>query len=73
MTSSSPRPLPPGRPIQVPAGIAVCHVRYPRRFVERAYADLRQWSELPRRGHFPALEQPDALVEDLRNFFRPLR
>jgi hypothetical protein len=24
-------------------------------------------------GHFAALEQPQALVEDLRAFFRPLR
>jgi epoxide hydrolase len=68
-----PRPLPAGQRIEVPVGIAVCNVRYPRRFVERAYADIRQWSELPKRGHFPALEQPHALVEDIRRFFRPLR
>jgi microsomal epoxide hydrolase len=57
----------------VPAGIAVCHLRYPRRFVERAYADIRQWTELPKHGHFPALEQPDALVRDIRSFFRSVR
>jgi pimeloyl-ACP methyl ester carboxylesterase len=68
-----PRPLPAGRPIAVPAGIAVCHLRYPRRFVERAYADIRQWTELPKHGHFPALEQPDALVRDIRSFFRSVR
>jgi pimeloyl-ACP methyl ester carboxylesterase len=68
-----PRGLPAGRPIEVPAAIALGHIRYPRRFVERAYADLRQWSELPKRGHFPALEQPDALVESIRNCFRALR
>jgi pimeloyl-ACP methyl ester carboxylesterase len=68
-----PRPLPAGRSIEVPAGIAVCDVRYPRRFVEHAYADIRQWTELPKRGHFPALEQPNALVEDIRKLFRLLR
>jgi hypothetical protein len=48
-----PRPLPAGQRIEVPVGIAVCNVRYPRRFVERAYADIRQWSELPKRGTLP--------------------
>ena len=31
------------------------------------------WSEFDRGGHFPAMEAPDLLVEDLRAFFRPLR
>ena len=31
------------------------------------------WTEMPRGGHFAALEQPDLLVEDIRAFFRPLR
>ena len=33
----------------------------------------RPWTEMPRGGHFSALEVPDLLVEDLRTFFRPLR
>jgi pimeloyl-ACP methyl ester carboxylesterase len=66
-----PRPL--EAPIEVPAGIALFHVRYPRRFAQRAYADLRRWTEMQGQGHFPALEHPDELVEDLREFFRPLR
>jgi hypothetical protein len=28
---------------------------------------------MPRGGHFPAMEEPELLVEDLRAFFRPLR
>ncbi|MGZ3675197.1 MAG: alpha/beta fold hydrolase [Ktedonobacterales bacterium] len=44
----------------------------PREFAERLL-DLRQWTEMPRGGHFPALEEPDLLVEDIRSFFRPLR
>jgi hypothetical protein len=28
---------------------------------------------MPRGGHFPALEAPGALAEEIREFFRPLR
>jgi len=28
---------------------------------------------MPRGGHFAALEQPDALANEVREFFRPLR
>jgi hypothetical protein len=31
------------------------------------------WSEYDSGGHFPAMEVPDLLVEDLRAFYRPLR
>jgi hypothetical protein len=30
------------------------------------------FTQMPRGGHFAALEEPDLLVEDLRAFFRPL-
>jgi pimeloyl-ACP methyl ester carboxylesterase len=44
----------------------------PRAWVERLY-DVHRWTEMPEGGHFPALEVPDLLVEDVRAFFRPLR
>ncbi len=44
----------------------------PRELGERLF-DVRQWTEMPHGGHFPALEEPDLLVEDIRSFFRPLR
>jgi pimeloyl-ACP methyl ester carboxylesterase len=44
----------------------------PRAWVERLY-DVRRWTELPEGGHFPALEVPGLLVDDIRAFFRPLR
>jgi len=28
---------------------------------------------MPRGGHFAAMEQPAALADDIRTFFRPLR
>ena len=46
--------------------------RPPRSWVERIY-DVRQWTEMPRGGHFAAMEQPALLAEDIRNFFRKLR
>jgi hypothetical protein len=31
--------------------------------------DIQQWTEMSRGGHFPALEEPELLVEDIRLFF----
>ncbi|HEY2806423.1 MAG TPA: epoxide hydrolase [Gemmatimonadales bacterium] len=44
----------------------------PRAWVERFY-NLVRWTEMPRGGHFAAMEEPELLVEDIRAFFRPLR
>ncbi|MGY2008523.1 alpha/beta fold hydrolase [Nocardia gipuzkoensis] len=43
-----------------------------RRFAERAHT-ITHWSEFYSGGHFPALEVPDLLVGDVREFFRTLR
>ncbi len=37
---------------------------------ERDNANIQHWSEFERGGHFAVLENPDAIVEDLRAFFR---
>ncbi|MBB4642863.1 epoxide hydrolase family protein [Rhizorhapis suberifaciens] len=50
-----PRELLPGRP--------------PRSWAERQY-DVRRWTEMPRGGHFAAMEQPDLLLTDIQTFFR---
>jgi hypothetical protein len=47
-------------------------MRVPRSAIERKY-DLHRYTEMGRGGHFAAMEQPDALVDDIRAFFRPLR
>jgi len=57
--------------VPVPAAIAVYPaeiLRPPRRWVEYFY-NVRRWTEMPAGGHFPALEQPDSLIADIRNFF----
>jgi pimeloyl-ACP methyl ester carboxylesterase len=46
----------------------------PRAWVERTMGGtLIHWTEMPRGGHFAALEQPQLLVEDIRAFFRKVR
>jgi pimeloyl-ACP methyl ester carboxylesterase len=67
-------PAPIGR-IVVPCGVALFPKnmdRPPRELGERLLT-VHRWTEMPRGGHFPALEEPDLLVDDLRAFFRPLR
>lgn len=44
----------------------------PRKWVEARY-NLVRWTEMPRGGHFAALEQPQLLVDDVRAFFRSIR
>jgi pimeloyl-ACP methyl ester carboxylesterase len=44
----------------------------PREWAERFY-NVQRWTEMPRGGHFAALEEPDLLVNDIREFFRTLR
>ncbi|HTR84582.1 MAG TPA: epoxide hydrolase [Reyranella sp.] len=76
ITEQKPRALPPGEKVETPTALAafqdgIAHPP-PREWVERAY-DLRQYNVMPSGGHFAALEEPDALVADIRAFFRPLR
>jgi microsomal epoxide hydrolase len=44
----------------------------PREWAERFF-NVQRWTEMPRGGHFAALEEPELLAEDIRKFFRPLR
>jgi pimeloyl-ACP methyl ester carboxylesterase len=61
--------------VEVPTGVARYPkeiLRWPRSWVERQYNVVR-WAEMDRGGHFPAMEQPDLFVEDLRTFLRSVR
>jgi pimeloyl-ACP methyl ester carboxylesterase len=44
----------------------------PRKWIEAQY-NLVQFTEMPRGGHFAALEEPQLLVDDVRKFFRGRR
>ena len=64
-----------GRRIEVPTAVAVFPEeldRPVREWAERMYNVLR-WTEFPRGGHFAAMEEPHALVADMREFFRGFR
>lgn len=62
---------------RVPLGVSLTATqrfeRPPREYVERLFPDIRRWIELPRGGHFVALEEPELLAEAICAFFRPLR
>ena len=64
-----------GEKVATPAGMAMFPqeiARPPREWAERSY-DVRRWEEMPRGGHFAALEEPELLAQEIRAFFRPLR
>ena len=58
----------------VPAGFALFPKDLstpPREWAERFF-QVRRWTEMPRGGHFAAMEQPDLLAQDIRSMFGPL-
>jgi epoxide hydrolase len=60
-------------PSPVPTGVAV----FPNDLTIRPLAErdhnVVHWSEFSPGGHFAAMEAPDLLVDDVREFFRPFR
>ncbi len=69
-------PIPEGSTVDVPTGYAEFPremLRPPRSVAQRMYTNIRRWTVMPKGGHFAALEQPEALVREVREFFRPLR
>jgi len=71
-----PWPIPEGETVDVPTGYCAFPreiVRPPRSVAERTFTDIRRWTVMPRGGHFAAMEQPEALAKEIREFFRPLR
>ena len=64
-----------GERVQAPSAVARFpkdQVQVPREWSERSH-NIQRWTEMPRGGHFPAMEEPELLVEDMRAFFRDLR
>jgi pimeloyl-ACP methyl ester carboxylesterase len=57
-----------------PTGVAVFphDTARPVRFLAERTEKIVRWTEFDRGGHFPALEQPDLVVADLRALFRDL-
>jgi pimeloyl-ACP methyl ester carboxylesterase len=74
-TQNQPWAMKRGERIRVPSAMAVFPKEIshpPREWGERSY-NVRRWTEMPRGGHFAALEEPELLAQDIRAFFRPLR
>ena len=72
---AEPRDLGPDDRVRVPTAVTIFPAdidKPPREWGERVY-DVRRWTEMPRGGHFAALEEPGLLTQDIREFFRPLR
>ena len=71
MTPFTPRAKPPA-----PMGFARFPKEInvpPRAWVESGVPNVIHWTEMPRGGHFAAMEQPAALVQDVREFFSKVR
>ena len=68
-------PIPEGGTIDVPMGYAGFPkeiLRPPRSLAEKTYTNIRRWTAMRKGGHFAALEQPEALASEVKEFFRPL-
>lgn len=58
--------------VEVPTGFAMFPkdlTPAPREFAERFF-NVVHWTEMPRGGHFAALEEPELFAEDIRKFFK---
>jgi microsomal epoxide hydrolase len=61
--------------IDVPTGAAIFPkelYRAPRAWAEQRF-NIKRWTRLESGGHFAALEEPRALVDEIRAFFREVR
>ena len=67
---------PEGNRVEVPTGCALFPQEMlawpPRSYVDRIY-NVQSWTEMPRGGHFGAMEEPQLLLEDVRAFARSIR
>jgi len=67
---------PEGKRVEVPTGCALFPKELlswpPRSYVERLY-NVTHWTEMPRGGHFGAMEEPELMINDIRAFARTLR
>ncbi|NUR31501.1 MAG: epoxide hydrolase [Catenulispora sp.] len=62
--------------ITPPMGVAVFpHAAFVaiRRYAERDFPSIIHWSEFDRGGHYAAMEEPDLLIADVREFNRLLK
>jgi pimeloyl-ACP methyl ester carboxylesterase len=67
--------FPAGARVQAPMGVAAfpdpVFLPTPRSFAEKTY-NVVHWTDMPRGGHFAALEEPELMLADLRAFIAAL-
>jgi epoxide hydrolase len=67
---------PPFYPLATPTAISMFpkeQLRLSKRWAESRFQNLIHFRELPKGGHFAALEQPELFTNEIREGFRPLR
>jgi microsomal epoxide hydrolase len=65
----------PVKSVDVPVGYAEFPreiIRPPRSVAKTMYTDIRRWTKMSRGGHFAALEQPELLAGEVKEFFASL-
>jgi pimeloyl-ACP methyl ester carboxylesterase len=68
----NPAPFKQGERVTVPTAFAIFPKdidQPPREWAERSY-NVARWTQMPRGGHFAALEEPELLAQDIRAFFK---
>jgi pimeloyl-ACP methyl ester carboxylesterase len=63
-------------PLELPVAISIFKgdmFTPPKVWGERTYSKLFYWNDVPKGGHFAALEQPELFVGELRKAFRQVR
>ena len=65
----------PTEPSTAPTAVAVfpAEIQIPLRHKAERTENLVRWTEFDRGGHFAAMEEPDLLLQDVREFFRQFR
>ncbi len=63
-----------GKRIDLPVGMSLFPKDLPQgpmmpRSLSERVLNIQHWTEMPRGGHFAALEEPDLFVKDVRDFF----
>jgi pimeloyl-ACP methyl ester carboxylesterase len=63
-------------PLELPAAISIFKGDFfipPKVWADQTYSKLFYWNEVPKGGHFAALEQPELFVAELRKSFAQVR
>jgi pimeloyl-ACP methyl ester carboxylesterase len=63
-------------PLELPVAVSIFRGDFfnpPKTWGDQTYSKLFYWNEVPKGGHFAALEQPELFVGELRKAFRQVR